>query len=292
MSSTGPSRSYQHPGYAFLNQFGSLQTEADIYAYVNFLRQSAHLDEGLRPTFGHRLPVDLSRIFTHFGMPMPLRVALEDQQGILLDSDRGVILIRDGDSVERQRFTEGHELMELLFDAQDRVTQELQLQPWDDDRKELLCDAGAAELLMPRELFQRHLQHLGTSLDTGRSLSRLYKTSLMATLIRMVELTGGEHALIFWQLVHNAEGARLRTAWSNVSPAWKQGFIPKSHFMAAEVLLGSLTDESQPERVDRNPRSTRPKIKLEMDDWSLECRVELLRIHGTRNPGILSFLHL
>jgi Zn-dependent peptidase ImmA (M78 family) len=288
MSSTRPSRSYQHPGYAFLNRFGSLQTEADVYDYVDFLRQAAQLDD--------RLPVDLDRIFTQFGMPIPLRVALDDQQGILLDSDRGVILIREGDSVERQRFTEGHELMELLFDAQDRVTQELQLQPWPAARKEKLCDAGAAELLMPKQSFQRHLQHLGTSLATGQSLSRLYQTSLMATLIRMVELTGGEHALICWQFVQNAEGARLRTEWSVVSEDWKQGFIPKAHFISADVLMGNLTDPLQTAKTSQNPRSSRPKIKLAIDDWSVDCRVEVWRIPaqnpGTQNPGVLSFVHI
>lgn len=284
MSSTHPSRHYQHPGYAFLNQSGSLQTEADIYHYVDFLRQEAGLDD--------RLPVDLDRIFIQFGMPIPLRVPLDDQQGILLDSDRGVILIREGDPIERQRFTEGHELMELLFDAQDRVTQELQLQPWDAERKEKLCDAGAAELLMPKAQFQRHLWHLGTSLDTGRSLCRLYKTSLIATLIRMVQLTRGEHALIFWHPVHNAEGDRLRTEWSIVSDDWQQGFIPKSHFISASSLIRNVINPVKPTKSNQNPRSHSPNVTIEFDDWTISCRVEVLSIKGTGNPGLLSFLHL
>jgi IrrE N-terminal-like domain len=286
---------YQHPGYAFLHQYGSLQTEADIYDYVNFLRQSAGLDD--------RIPVDLDRIFTHFGIPIPLRVPLEDQQGILLDSDRGVILIREGDPIERQRFTEGHELMELLFDAQNKVTQELNLTPWDEDRKEKLCDAGAAELLMPQATFQSHLDHLGTSLESGRSLCRLYKTSLIATLIRMVQLTGGEHALIAWQFLNNAEGERLRTEWCVVSPGWQQGFIPKSHFISADVLRPNLIAHSQginplkkptlrQNTRRQNARSTSSRIYLEIDDWSLSCRAEILDLTGKSSPGIISFLHL
>jgi hypothetical protein len=281
MSSTSPP--YQHPGYAFLNQFGSLQTEEDVEHYVNFLRETAGLPA--------ELPVDLDRIFAHFGMPIPLRVPLDDQQGILLDSDRGVILIREGDPIERQRFTEGHELMELLFDAQDRVTEELNLEPWDETRKEKLCDAGAASLLMPKIQFERHLQHLGTSLETGRSLCRLYQTSLIATLIRMVQLTRGEHALVFWHLVHNAEGRRLRSEWSLVSPDWKQGFIPRSHFIDADSLIGNLTIDAQNAKL-RHPRSTRPKITLEINDWTISCRVEILQIKGPQEPGILSLIHI
>ena len=294
---TPDSRPYQHPGYGFLHQFGSLQSEADVYHYVDFLRREAGL-EG-------RLPVDLDRIFTHFGMPIPLRVALEDQQGILLDSDRGVILIREGDPIERQRFTEGHELMELLFDAQDAVTAELQLQPWDLARKEKLCDAGAAELLMPQAQFQPHLAHLGTSLGTGRSLCRLYKTSLMATLIRMVQLTQGEHALIFWQRVRNAEGDRLRSEWSVVSPEWSQGFIPKSHFIAEATFTGhpfprpvkrgdrrKTSYHNSHHNSPKQPRSQSRTITLELDQGTLFCRAETLNLNGKQNPGILSLLHL
>ena len=283
------SRPYQHPGYGFLHQFGSLQSEADMYHYVDFLRQETGLENSL--------PVDLDRIFTHFGMPIPLRVALEDQQGILLDSDRGVILIREGDPIERQRFTEGHELMELLFDAQDAVTVELQLRPWDPVRKEKLCDAGAAELLMPQAQFQRHLGHLGTSLGTGRSLCRLYKTSLMATLIRMVQLTRGEHALIFWKRVRNAKGDPLRSEWSVVSPEWTHGFIPKSHFIAATTLLGPPLPRSLKHHTLRHSRHHPPQqqsrtITLELNDGSVSCRAEILNLNGKQNPGILSFLHL
>lgn len=48
-------RNYQHPRYAFLNRYGSLQTETDVFHYVDFLRESARLD--CRP------PVDFKNIF-------------------------------------------------------------------------------------------------------------------------------------------------------------------------------------------------------------------------------------
>ncbi len=216
---------YQHPGYAFLNRYGSLQTEADVFHYVDFLRESARLN--CRP------PVDFTKIYAAFGMPIPLRVPLEDQQGILLNSSTGMILIREGDPVVRQRFTEGHELMELLFDAQADVAQELNLPTWDEARKEKLCDAGAAELLMPKSLFRSHIKHLGTSMETARSLSRIYHTSLIATLIRMVELTSGDYAVSFWKsLPNNRENNRQsnqgwQLEWSVVSEAWSEGRLIK-----------------------------------------------------------------
>ncbi len=216
---------YQHPGYAFLNRYGSLQTEADVFHYVDFLRESARLD--CRP------PVDFTNIYAAFGMPIPLRVPLEDQQGILLNSSTGIILIREGDPIVRQRFTEGHELIELLFDAQLDVVQELNLPNWDEMRKEKLCDAGAAELLMPKLWFRSHIQHLGTSMETARSLSRIYHTSLIATLIRMVELTHGEYAIALWKSlpnnqVHDRKNRQVwQLEWSVVSQAWSEGRLIK-----------------------------------------------------------------
>jgi hypothetical protein len=209
-------RRYQHPGYAFLHRYGSLQTEADVFHYVDFLRDSGKL--------GDRLPMDLEKIYEAFGMPLPLRVPLEDQQGILLNSETGTILIREGDPIVRQRFTEGHELMELLFDAQADVAKELKLVGWNEARKEKLCDAGAAELLMPKSLFRSHIQHLGTSMGTARSLSRIYNTSLVATLIRMVDLTTDEVAIAMWKPIEsNMPGWQLE--WSVVSEAWSEGLL-------------------------------------------------------------------
>jgi hypothetical protein len=210
-------RRYQHPGYAFLHRYGSLQTEADVFHYVDFLRDSGKL--------GDRLPMDLEKIYAAFGMPIPLRVPLEDQQGILLNSATGTILIREGDPIVRQRFTEGHELMELLFDAQADVAKELNLVGWEEARKEKLCDAGAAELLMPKVLFRSHIRHLGTSMGTARSLSRIYNTSLIATLIRMVELTIGEVAIGLWKPMESRGQSGWQLEWSVVSEDWSEGLL-------------------------------------------------------------------
>ena len=230
-------RDYQHPGYAFLNRYGSLQTEADVFHYVDFLRESARLS--CRP------PVDFTKIYAAFGMPIPLRVPLEDQQGILLNSSTGMILIREGDPIVRQRFTEGHELMELLFDAQADVVRELNLTNWDEARKEKLCDAGAAELLMPKSLFRSHIQHLGTSMETARSLSRIYHTSLIATLIRMVELTSGEYTISLWEpLVSNSNNQDWQLVWSVVSETWSEGRLMKG-LRVTDWPLGRSVQQAQ-----------------------------------------------
>jgi hypothetical protein len=221
-------RRYQHPGYAFLHRYGSLQSEADLLAYVDFLRAEAKLGAGV--------PTDLSKIYRHFGMPEPKRVPLEaDQQGILLDSNRGLVLIRSEDSLARQRFTEGHELMEFLFDAQADVGERLGSPRWlTEDYKEVLCDRGAAELLMPRGLFWQDLRDLGLSIGAGKQLSGRYQTSLVATLMRMVDLSDRDCALMVWR---QAAGGRWGLWWSRVSGSWSGGFVPRERTI--ELALGT-----------------------------------------------------
>ncbi len=249
-----PHRRYQHPGYAFLHRYGSLQTEADVFHYVDFLRESGKL--------GDRLPMDLEKIYAAFGMPIPLRVPLEDQQGILLNSATGTILIREGDPIVRQRFTEGHELMELLFDAQADVAAELNLSGWDEARKEKLCDAGAAELLMPKTLFRSHLEHLGTSMGTARSLSRLYNTSLIATLIRMVELTKHEAAIGLWKPIEAQEQSGWQLDWSVVSEAWSEGLLTRG-LQVMDWDLPKRLQTIQPSQVSLPLRSGTRSVRSE-----------------------------
>jgi hypothetical protein len=268
---------YQHPGYAFLNRYGSLQTEGDVFHYVDFLRESARLN--CRP------PVDFTKIYAAFGMPIPLRVPLEDQQGILLNSLTGMILIREGDPIVRQRFTEGHELMELLFDAQADVAQELNLPNWDEARKEKLCDAGAAELLMPKSLFRSHIQHLGTSMKTARSLSRIYHTSLIATLIRMVELTHGDYAIALWKPLPNSRESNHQNnqgwqlEWSVVSEAWSEG-----------RLIKGLRVTDWPLDMQRLQSLQQTQVQLPLRSGLRWVRSQSLGMGGSRQHGDTSAL--
>jgi Zn-dependent peptidase ImmA (M78 family) len=235
---------YQHPGKAFLAQ-QMIQSAADVARYVEFLRQSAALSD--------QPPIDLTAIYQHFGMPIPMRVPLEEQQGILLDSSQGIILIKEDDPIARQRFTEGHELMELLFDALAPVGN---LPKWDESDKERLCDQGAADLLMPQSSFRAQLEAIGLSLETGRSLAQLYQTSLMATLVRMIQLSAEDYALVLW---HEAlkpielkppirpRRRRLRVWWQTHTQTWTGGFIPKAKSIPATSLIGQVHQTGEPQ---------------------------------------------
>jgi Zn-dependent peptidase ImmA (M78 family) len=278
---------YQHPGEAFLQQYGAMQSEADVFRYVDFLRQSAGV--------GDRIPTNLSLIYEQFNIPTPVRVPLDEQQGILFDSYRGIILIKEDDPIARQRFTEGHELVELLFDAQEELAKSLNLPPFDPNRKEKLCDAGAAELLMPSASFVPKLQQMGMSLKTGRSLAKYYQTSLLATLIRMVELATGQHALVVWHValkpierransmsLSPPPDKKLRIWWRVMSQKWKGGFIPKDKSIGEVSAIAQALSQN-------NPQTAIEQIDL---GWGNSlCRVEAMPVQIGEKTCVVSLLH-
>jgi hypothetical protein len=276
---------YRHPGHLFLAEHGPLQAEAQVRHYADFLRRSASISGDP--------PVDLHGIYDCFGMPVPRRAPLDDQQGILVDSDRGLILIKEDDPWVRQRFTEGHELMELLFDAQYEVGAGLQPEP---DRKEQLCDRGAAELLMPLASFRARLQNLGVSIPTAQTLAQQYQTSLIATLLRMTQgpqgdrqglspgSISGNFCLVMWHWVPDPDGrgAALRVAWKAPTPDWSGGFIPKN-LSAAEASVVAIAQRSR--------QFCSGTEALPFGDQTLSY-VEAKPVMLGRQAGVISLLHV
>lgn len=159
-----------------------------------FLRREAGI--------GDEPPVDLASILQRFGAPTPERVPLAGQQGLLLDSEGGLILIEERDRPTRQRFTAAHELLEMLFAALParRDAQGHNVGNFPHWTKERLCDAGAAELLMPADTFLPRVQELGFSFDSARTLAVEYEVSLTASLIRMAAIGPGRHAVVLWRM--------------------------------------------------------------------------------------------
>jgi len=186
---------YENPGQSFIEEFGEITSADGVLLFAEYLRR----ESGLTVT----PPIDLGRIYDRFGIPLPKRQPLPNLQGLLVDPEGGIILINDHDFPLRQRFTEAHELMEVLFSAltpgkgwaaRQRVG------VFKQQAKEKLCNAGAAELLMPRDSFGLHVRRLGVSQSTARQLAILYQVSTTASLVQMVRVGPGCHAIVLWRM--------------------------------------------------------------------------------------------
>ncbi|NEQ98123.1 MAG: ImmA/IrrE family metallo-endopeptidase [Cyanothece sp. SIO2G6] len=286
MNLRSQSSEYCHPGRQFIQRYGVPTDRASVLRYPQFLRSAAGLTD--------EPPIHLLNIYRHFGMREPVRAPLEDQQGILVDGDRGLILVKEDDARARQRFTEGHELMELLFDAIEEMGK---LDRWSHDEKERLCDQGAAELLMPRSRFIADLQAEGLSLRGGRSLSKLYQMSLIATLVQMINHSSDSAALVLWhpalrkqeqrtqpQMTADSDPPKwkLRVWWRRCTDNWTGGFIPPNKSAPSTSL------------ITQSHLSQQTKVGIEVLPLSkppIQCRVEALPIQTSGKSCVLTLLH-
>ena len=281
---------YQHPGQQFIQQHGLLlnQQEGDrhVTQYANFLRHSANIKE--------TGPIDLDRIYRHFEMPVPYRAPLVEQQGILVDGEAGIILIKEDDPRVRQRFTEGHELMELLFDAHNQCVTDEGGPIWQGPMKEKWCDRGAAELLMPQASFRTHIEELGLSLTTARTLAKTYLSSFMATLLHMLDHAKGSHALVVWHwAVSQSDQAKsdrtgvpptqkLRVWWCKRAKHWRGGFIPKNRSIARPSCILDTALYQKPHSAIET---------LTFSKTPVQCHVEAIPLSLADKNCVISLLH-
>lgn len=187
---------YEHPGRLFVQRFGTPQTVDDVRRFASFLREEAGLDQVS--------PIDLADIRARFGIPTPKLKPLPNQQGLLLNPERGTIIINSDDPVTRQRFTEGHELMELLFAGVERGSgwAAREVGGFQQQTKERLCNAGAAELLMPSATIRTRVSRDGMSTTTARAIAAEFQVSFTAALVQLAAIAPGCHAVVLWEIRH------------------------------------------------------------------------------------------
>jgi hypothetical protein len=184
---------YDNPAKLFLATH-RVESLADIFAYADFLRS----ESGVNAT----PPVDLFKIYSRFGLHLPVYAPLPQQQGLTIPCN-GVpqIIINVADNPERQRFTQAHELMELLFSEfaggfrLDRLKRSIF-----GNGKENICQVGAAHLLMPAETFEPKARCMGISFRTAEILATEFEVSFIAALFRLTDVFQNRSVIVLWRM--------------------------------------------------------------------------------------------
>jgi Zn-dependent peptidase ImmA (M78 family) len=160
----------------------------------------------LKDIQAYSIPTDLERLYQKFDLQTFLSKTPEFQGAV--DFENKFVIINESDSLNKQNFTKGHELVEiLLYEIRKLIEQEeLEWQNWDyfDDligeNKERWCDYGAACILMPMKLFKSQLDKQGISLEVAKQLAEQNRVSLISTLRRMVKTNLKSIAIVVWRL--------------------------------------------------------------------------------------------
>ncbi|MBD1845885.1 hypothetical protein H6F89_21235 [Cyanobacteria bacterium FACHB-63] len=145
---------------------------------------------------------------------------------------------------------------------------------------------------MPQSSFVPKLHQLGISLKTGRSLATVYQTSLLATLVRMLQYGVGDHALVLWHCVLKPSEMKqsppikaqrkLRVCWKIQTQDWTGGFIPKDKSIPHDSLISQAY-------VSGQSYSGAETINL---GWtSIRCNIEAMPIRLGDRISVLSLLH-
>lgn len=157
--------------------------------------------------------------------------------------DRAIITVDSGSRLERRRFSAAHELGHWMADrgkissflCQEKVF----ATEWSEDNPEKRANSYAADLLMPRFMFEPRAKNKEITFATVRTLAAEFRTSLTATAIRLIEF-GSFPALI----VCNEPGRRR---WfvrqSDVPRALRLRDAPGAYTCAYDLLRGSTLAE-------------------------------------------------
>ena len=138
--------------------------------------------------------------------------------GMLVPKGDGyVIAINDNAPQSRQMYSLAHEIGHLMIQryAFGQGTSKFRGGPGShqDRDEERLCEAIAAELLMPREVFGKRLNTVGQKLSSVPILANEFKTSITSTAIRYNELLPTASLLVKWSTNRQRQGW-LRSDWA------------------------------------------------------------------------------
>jgi Zn-dependent peptidase ImmA (M78 family) len=192
------------------------------------------LCEELLEEAGVSVPVDVRMLASFRGISTISQVDQAEAGCIFCAGERLLVHIRVSDSPERQRFTICHEILHTYFPGfreERRRRTDTTVGAYDRNQlEEYLCDLGAAELLLPRQLFLATLP-AQPYIDDVLDLAATFTASLEATALRIVNLATVPMALVV------------------LEPAWKPAEQRELVRWATQPALASLASKPPPKKL-------------------------------------------
>ena len=191
--------------------------------------------------------IDLEAIAFHLGARVRFRPLDGCEARIIGCNGSAIITVNESSPHRRQRFSIAHELghwchhcgKALICRAED-------YRPRDALSPERVADSYAADLIMPRYLFQPVARtYPKLNFRTTNAIAGIFDTSLTATAIRLVE---GDHspALV---ICHDSR----RRKWFARAPCVPARWFPKDGLdrdsFAFDVLRGDASDDPLPRKI-------------------------------------------
>jgi len=154
-----------------------------------------------------------------------------------------IIAVNANDRPERQRFTVCHEVAHAVLE----LPSEHSIVSWSYAKRsqnEVICDAFAAELLLPFSLFKPHVEKSDIGFEAVKSLAHLFEASLAATASRFATMASVPCACIL------SEGGKIRYSARSKSLREAGAWVPvgvalPEQSIAAHLRAGRNTEGPQ-----------------------------------------------
>lgn len=182
--------------------------------------------------------LDIEAIAEHCGATIRYRPLEGCEARIIGYRDRAIITINQNSWRGRQRFSGAHELGHWMWDR-DQIafgcTYENYVRGWWAANPETRANRFASDLLLPVSMFRPRARGMPVVFETVQTLSKMFRTSLTATGIRLVE-QGWLPAML---VCNNAQKREWFIASSEVSGRLWPRARPGDGSLAFSLLTGS-----------------------------------------------------
>ena len=214
---------------------------------------------------GHDKPPFLSAEFARLqGIESIVKADLGKISALLLRFHNGyVIKVNQNHPPVRQNFSCAHEIGHLLLGELklEHYIQSIEYRtfnPQASDKiraraRERLCDAAAAELLMPELVFRKYLSGFGVSIDSVERLANIFRVSRQTAAIRIAEVSPEPCLALLWQSQPNSRSLGL--VWCTgpgLSIASKSRIIPKYELVKYPSKLHRAFEQDSLVRCSRS----------------------------------------
>lgn len=191
--------------------------------------------------------IELDAIAHHVGARVRYCALNGCEAHILGCGGKAIITVKSESSPRRKRFSIAHELGHWRFHrGRTLVCRVDEYRPREAQSAEKVADGYAADLLMPRYLFEPLARQIGRfTFGTIGELAETFRTSLTATAIRLVDLGHLQGFVV----CHTPRGRKWFARAPGIDRAWypRDDLDPKSS--AFGVQFGGRPDDTAPRKV-------------------------------------------
>jgi len=223
--------------------------------------------------------LDIEAIAQHCGATIQYKALAGCEARIMGLEDAAIITINVNSSVERRRFSGGHELGHWMRDrgtASFRCDEQMFVREWSVDNPEKRANRFASDLLLPAKMFRPLSKGLPIAFASVQKLADIFKMSLSSTAIRLVEYGSYPAMLICSSAVGREWYVASSTVEKRLWPVDRPGQVTQA---AAFLNRRPQAKGSQDVRADRwikNFRADRYWLKEDSIQWTNQSVLSLI----------------